>query len=331
MTQALNQTPDRELRQTPHMMGLRITRNDRIADGIHLFEFREPGGMALPEFSAGAHIAVRTPGGAIRKYSLCNDPAERDRYQVAVKRETSGSGASADMIDRIKPGDIVMVGEPVNVFALPSRAAHFLFIAGGIGITPIMSMIRQVHRAGKHCRLIYIAHSPELAPFRDDLSAPELRDFVTIHYDHGDPARGFDFGPYLKERHNREHLYCCGPRPLMETVRELTDHWSPAALHFEAFAPAARPPGGDHAFRVRLAKTGSTIDVPADKSILDVMRDAGLEVPSSCETGTCGTCRVKVLAGEIDHRDLVLSRAEKANTMMICVSRAKGDEITLDR
>lgn len=313
------------------LMPLRVTRNEPIADGIHLFEFQEPGGQTLPEFSAGAHIAIRTPSGTIRKYSLCNDPAERHRYQVAVKRESSGSGASGEMIDRTRVGDTVMVGEPANVFALPPRAEHFLFIAGGIGITPIMSMIRQVHRAGKHFRLIYIAHSPELAPFREDLSAPELRGSVTIHYDHGDPARSFDFGPSLKERQNREHLYCCGPRPLMETVRELADHWSPAALHFEAFAPAAKPPGGEHAFRIKLARSGKTLDVPADKSVLDVLREAGLEVPSSCETGTCGTCRVKVLAGEIDHRDLVLSRAEKANTMMICVSRAKGDELTLDR
>lgn len=313
------------------MMPLRVTRNVPIANDVHLFEFQEPDGQALPEFSAGAHIAVRVPNGAIRKYSLCNDPAERNRYQVAVKRETSGSGASGEMIDRVKAGDTVMVGEPVNVFALPTRAQDFLFVAGGIGITPIMSMIRQIQRVGKRFRLIYVAHSPELAPFRDDLSAPELRDFVTIHYDHGDPTRTFDFSPYLKERQNREHLYCCGPRPLMETVREMTDHWSPTAVHFEAFAPAAKPKGGDHAFRVKLTKTGKTLEVPADKSILEVLREAGLDVPSSCETGTCGTCRVKVIAGDVDHRDLVLSHAEKANTIMICVSRAKDDEITLDR
>ncbi|RDV05661.1 oxidoreductase [Undibacter mobilis] len=313
------------------MMPLRVTRNEPIADGIHLFEFREPGGLALPEFSAGAHIAVRVPGGAIRKYSLCNDPTERDRYQVAVKRDTKGSGASGDLIDKVKAGDTIMIGEPVNDFALPPRAQDFLFIAGGIGITPIMAMIRQVRRDGKRFRLVYIAHSPGTAAFREELSAPELRDAVTIHYDHGDPAHLFDLKPFLKERLNREHLYCCGPRSLMEAVREMTDHWSPAAVHFEAFTPAARPTGGDRAFRVKLAKTGTTLDVPADKSILEVLRANGLDVPSSCETGTCGTCRAKVLAGEVDHRDLVLSHAEKADTMMICVSRAKGDEITLDR
>ncbi len=313
------------------MITLRVTRNEPIADGIHLFEFRAPDGLALPEFSGGAHVAVRVPTGAIRKYSLCNDPAERDRYQVAVKRERSGSGASGDLIDGAKVGDTIMVGAPVNDFALPQRAQDFLFIAGGIGVTPIMSMIRQVRGAGKRFRLVYVAQEPQTTPFLDDLAAPDLRDFVTIHYDGGDPANLPDLQPFLKERQNREHLYCCGPRPLLEAVREMTDHWSPAAVHFEAFSPAAKPIGGDRAFRVRLAKTGKTLDVPADKSILDVMRENGLDVPSSCETGTCGTCRVKYLAGEADHRDLVLSRAEKTHTIMICVSRAKGDEITLDR
>jgi len=313
------------------MMPLRVTRNDPIASGIHLFEFREPGGLTLPAFSGGAHIAVRVPSGEVRQYSLCNDPAERDRYQIAVKRESSGSGASGGLIDGVKAGDIVMVGTPVNSFALPQRAQDFLFIAGGIGITPIMSMIRQVRGAGKRFRLVYIAQTPETAPFLNDLAAPDLRDYVTIHFDGGDPANLPDLLPFLKERQNREHLYCCGPRPLLEAVHEMTDHWSAAAVHFEAFSPPPKREGGDRAFRVRLAKTGKTLDVPPDESILDVMRDNGIDVPSSCETGTCGTCRVKYLVGEADHRDLVLSHAEKADTIMICVSRAKDDEITLDR
>ena len=327
MSQDLSQDVSPEAR----MMPLRVTRNDPIAEGIHLFEFREPGGFALPAFSGGAHIAVRVPSGEVRKYSLCNDPAERDRYQVAVKRESSGSGASGDLIDRVKAGDIILVGEPVNGFALPARAQDFLFIAGGIGITPIMSMIRQVRGAGKRFRLIYVSHAPETTAFRDELAAPDLKDFVTIYYDDGDPARLTDLRSVLKERQNREHLYCCGPRPLMEAVREMTDHWSPTAVHFEAFAPPAKRNGGDHAFRIKLARTGKTLDVPAGKSILEVLRENGYETPSSCETGTCGTCRVKYLAGEADHRDLVLSHAEKTDTIMICVSRAKGDEITLDR
>jgi phthalate 4,5-dioxygenase reductase subunit len=313
------------------MMTLRVTRNEAIADGINLFEFRQPDGAALPEFSAGAHIAIRVPSGAIRKYSLCNDPAERGHYQIAVKREASGRGGSIDLIDNVKAGDTVMVSEPVNDFALPPRATDFLFIAGGIGITPILAMIRQVQAAGKRFRLYYCSRSPETTAFKEELGAPGIREFVTIHYDNGDPSCALDLKPILKERQNREHLYCCGPRPLMEAVRAMTDHWSPTAVHFEAFSDAETHKAGDRPFRVKLAKTGKTVDVPADKTILEVLRETGLEVPSSCETGTCGTCRTRYSNGEADHRDLVLAEHEKADTIMICVSRAKSDEITLDR
>ena len=313
------------------MMTLRVTRNEAIADGINLFEFRQPDGAALPEFSAGAHIAIRVPSGAIRKYSLCNDPAERGHYQIAVKREASGRGGSIDLIDNVKAGDTVMVSEPVNDFALPPRATDFLFIAGGIGITPILAMIRQVQAAGKRFRLYYCSRSPETTAFKEELGAPGIREFVTIHYDNGDPSCSLDLKPILKERQNREHLYCCGPRPLMEAVRAMTDHWSPNAVHFEAFSDAETHKAGDRPFRVKLAKTGKTVDVPADKTILEVLRETGLEVPSSCETGTCGTCRTRYSNGEADHRDLVLAEHEKADTIMICVSRAKSDEITLDR
>lgn len=315
----------------PEMMRLRVTRNDRIADGIHLLEFRDTDGKPLPVFSAGAHITIRVPNGALRKYSLCNDPAERDRYAVAVKREINGRGGSANLIDGVKAGDELMVAAPINDFELPQRAQDFLFIAGGIGITPIMAMIRQVRAEGKRFRLFYCSRSAETTAFLDELSAPALKDNVTIHYDHGDPSCMLDLKPILAERKNREHLYCCGPRPLMEAVRLMTDHWSSAAVHFEAFSDAETHKATDKPFKVRLARTGAVLDVPTTKTILEVLRDHGLEVPSSCETGTCGTCRTKMLAGEADHRDLVLAEHEKADTIMICVSRARSDEITIDR
>jgi len=170
-----------------------------------------------------------------------------------------------------------------------------------------------------------------MTAFREALSAPELKDSVTIHYDQGDPARSFDLKPVLKERQNREHLYCCGPRPLMEAVRAMTDHWSSTAVHFEAFSEAETHKVSDKPFKVKLAHSGKVLDVPVTKTILEVLRENGLEVPSSCETGTCGTCRTKMLAGVADHRDLVLAEHEKADTIMICVSRAKTDEITIDR
>jgi len=315
----------------PQMMPLRVTRNDKIADGIHMLEFRAAGGEPLPEFSAGAHIAIRAPNGLLRKYSLCNNPAERDRYLVAIKREAKGRGGSANLIDHVQAGDELMVAPPVNDFGLPPRAQDFLFIAGGIGITPIMAMIRQLRSEGKRFRLFYCARSPETTAFLDELSAPEFKDQVTIHYDGGDPSRSLDLQPILQERKNREHLYCCGPRPLMEAVRHMTDHWSSAAVHFEAFSDAETHKPTDKPFKVKLARSGAVIEVPATKTILEALREHGLEVPSSCETGTCGTCRTKLIAGKADHRDLVLHDHERAATIMICVSRALSDEITIDR
>ena len=317
--------------ELPKMMPLRVTRNDKIADGIHLLEFRDTGGKPLPEFSAGAHITIRTPNGTMRKYSLCNDPAERGRYAVAIKREVNGRGGSINLIDGVKAGDELMVAPPVNDFELPQRATDFLFIAGGIGVTPFMAMIREAKAAGKRFRLFYCSRSPETTAFIDELSAPEFKDSVVIHYDYGDSSRSLDLKPILAERKNREHLYCCGPRPLMEAVRTLTDHWSSAAVHFEAFSDAETHKATDKAFKVKLAKSGDVLDVPVTKTVLEAMREHGLEVPSSCETGTCGTCRTKLLSGEADHRDLCLAEHEKADNIMICVSRAKSDEITIDR
>ena len=315
----------------PPTMLLRVTRNDAVADGIHLIEFREAGGTPLPEFSAGAHIGVRVPNGLLRKYSLCNDPAERHRYQIAVKREDNGRGGSRSLIDDVKAGDELTVTAPVNDFGLPPRAQDFLFIAGGIGITPMMAMIKQVVAEGKRFRLFYCSRSPQTTAFREELGAPKFRDAVTIHYDQGDPSRSLNLRPILAERKNREHLYCCGPRPLMEAVRAMTDHWSPTAVHFEAFSEAETHKADDKSFKIKLARSGAVLDVPTTKTILEVLREHGLEVPSSCETGTCGTCRTKMLAGEADHRDLVLADHERKDNIMICVSRARGEEIIIDR
>jgi phthalate 4,5-dioxygenase reductase component len=316
---------------SPQTMRLRVARNDAIADGIHLLEFRDADGQPLPPFSAGAHIAIRVPNGLLRKYSLCNDPVERDRYQVAVKREVNGRGGSCSLIDNVEAGDELMVISPVNDFGLPPRGQDFLFIAGGIGVTPIMAMIRQVMAEGKRFRLFYCTRSPETTAFREELSASQFKGMVTIHYDQGDVSRSLDLRPILAERKNREHLYCCGPRPLMEAVRALTDHWSPTAVHFEAFSEAETHKPDDKPFKVRLARSGAVLDISTSTTILEALREHGLEVPSSCETGTCGTCRTKLLAGEADHRDLVLAEHERKDTIMICVSRTRGDEITIDR
>src|SRR5262245_58827155 len=220
----------------PAMMPLAIARSEEAARGIRLFELRHPGGGELPPFTAGAHVTVRVPNGRLRKYSLCNDPDEGDRYVIAVLREAGGRGGSASLCDDVLPGDIVPVSPPRNDFALAKSPGGYLFIAGGIGITPIMAMIRFLKRTGAgRFMLHYCTRAPDVTAFRDELQAPRFRGQVKIHHDDGDPARFLDLWPLL-ERPQGRHVYCCGPRPMMQMVRDMTGHWPSSGVHFETFA-----------------------------------------------------------------------------------------------
>lgn len=311
---------------------MRVTRKEEIAREIWLFELRDPTGAELPAFTAGAHTALELPNGLIRKYSLCNDPAERDRYLVAVKRENEGRGGSIAFIDRVEPGDTISVAPPVNDFPLPARSNDFLFIAGGIGITPIMAMIHQLRaQDGKRFRLYYCTRSPDMTAFREELAAPAPGGKVTIHHDHGDPDKFLDLWPIVERRHNREHLYCCGPRTLMQAVRDMTWHWTPASVHFEAFSEPEKTKPDDRPFLLHLKRSGAEIEVPVGTTILEAMRAHGRDAPSSCESGTCGTCRTVLIEGEADHRDLVLAEHERGNQIMLCVSRALSARLVIDR
>lgn len=310
---------------------LRIARADEIAQGIYRFELRHPEGAGLPGFTAGSHLTVRSPNGSLRKYSLCNDPAERDRYVIAVKRDPAGRGGSVDLVDNTSPGDTVEVSAPHNAFELAEKAQAFILIAGGIGITPILAMARQLNGEGRRYKLYYLTRSPEATAFRDELQGAAFHGKVLIHYDQGNPERSFDLWPVL-EKPSPAHVYCCGPRPLLESVRDMTGHWSQAAIHFESFADAgAAALPGDKTFNVVLVKSRARVTVPPGMSILEAMRDAGHDAPSSCESGTCGTCRTRLVSGQADHRDLVLMEDEKADQIMICVSRALSPEIAIDR
>lgn len=312
-------------------MRLAVARAEAAARDIHLFELRDPAGAALPAFTAGAHVQVTSPSGLVRRYSLCNDPAEEDRYVIAVKRDPAGRGGSVDLVDRTRVGDTLEVTEPRNAFALEERAPGHLLIAGGIGITPILAMVRRLASLDARFRLVYCTRSPEDTAFRDALMAPGLKARVTIHHDGGDPARAFDLWPLL-EKPTKDHVYVCGPRPMLEAVRDMSGHWPPTAIHMESFidAGAAQRPE-DKAFMVVLARSGARIEVAPGVSILEAMRAAGHEAPSSCESGTCGTCRTRLVSGEPDHRDLVLMDDEKATQVMICVSRARSPELAIDR
>lgn len=312
-------------------MTLRVSRAEKVAADIHVLELRHPGGGELPEFTAGSHLTVRSPNGSLRKYSLCNDPAERNRYVIGIKRDPAGRGGSVDLVDNIGVDDHVEVSAPHNAFELAEKASAFILIAGGIGITPILSMARKLNSQRRRYKLYYLTRSPELTAFADELQGEAFAGKVVIHHDHGDPLMSFDLWPVL-EKPTNAHVYCCGPRALLEAVRDMTGHWSTSAIHFESFidaGAAARPE--DTPFTVVLAQSGARIEVPPGVSILEAMRDRGYDAPSSCESGTCGTCRTRLLAGEADHRDLVLMDDEKARQIMICVSRARSPEIVIDR
>jgi len=314
----------------PDLTPLTVARAEPIADGISLFELRRPDGGGLPAFTPGAHVAVRVPNGLIRKYSLCNDADERDRYCIAVKRETHANSGSTSLLERTRAGDILPVSAPRNTFELSRSPAGYTFIAGGIGITPILAMVRHLQNTGgPPFRLYYCTRSPAATAFRDELTAPPFKGKTVIHHDGGDPARSLDLWPILERP--KGHVFCCGPRPMMQAVRDFTGHWSPSAVHFEAFSEPARRQAEDRPFKVRLARSGDVVEVPIGTTILEALRDHGLAVPSSCESGTCGTCRTRLIAGEADHRDLVLAEYERADTIMVCVSRAKSEEITIDR
>jgi phthalate 4,5-dioxygenase reductase subunit len=314
------------------MRPLRVARAEAIARDIHLFEFRDPEGGELPAFTPGSHVTVRAPNGTLRKYSLCNDAAEADRYVIAVKRDAAGHGGSVSLVDGTRPGDLVAVSEPRNAFDLVSKAPAFIFVAGGIGITPIMSMVRSLASRGMgKFKLYYCTRSPEATAFRDELAADEFKGKVTLHHDHGDPAKALDLWPVF-EKPSNAHIYCCGPRPMLEAVRDMTGHWAASAVHFESFLDAAaQAKPEDRPFMVVLARSGDRVEVAPGVSILDAMRAKGHDAPSSCESGTCGTCRTRLLGGEADHRDFVLAEDERATQVMICVSRALSPEIVIDR
>lgn len=313
------------------MMSLEVLRKTATAQDIFLFELVRPDHSRLPPFTAGSHLLVLTPNGLSRRYSLCNAPSERGRYMIAVKRDAAGSGGSISMVDDVSVGDRLDVSPPLNYFPLATEATAYLLIAGGIGITPVISMMRELIAKNADFRLVYCTRSPETTAFLDELSAPELAGRVLLHHDHGDRERSLAIGPIVATRTGETHLYCCGPRPLMQAVRNLTQHWPHAAVHFEDFGTSAHPEqNGEKTFSVRLARSGVTVDVPAGISILAALRDRGITVPSSCESGTCGTCRTTLLSGTAEHRDFVLDDDEQGKEIMICVSRAQSAELVLD-
>lgn len=288
----------------------------------------------LPPFTAGAHIDLRLPVGP-RSYSLTNSPGERHRYVVAVGLSSLGSGGSSFVHRELERDMQLEISLPRNAFELDAQARSSILIAGGIGITPILCMYNELKRQGRPVKLLYCARSRTHAAFLQQLKGcPDVR----LHFDdeHGSPV---DLFGYMSSHANDAAFYCCGPAPMLAAYKEAAQRLEvPAArVHFEHFAASsdavrARIAQTRHAFKVVLSRSGVTLDINGSDSILDAVIAAGVDVDFSCREGNCGACETVVIDGEPEHRDAVLTEAERQSgkLIMICVSGCKGERIVLD-
>ena len=318
-------------------LNLRIRAITWEADGILGFELvPTTRNTLLPAFDAGAHIDLHLGNGLTRSYSLLNAPGERQRWCIAVNRDAASRGGSRFVHESMRPGQIVTVGLPRNNFPLAEDAAHSVFIAGGIGITPILGMIRRLTAIGRPWRLHYAARTRESAAFVPVLTA--LADeaggadaALDIRYDREPGARPLDLGAIVAGMPEHAHVYCCGPLGMLAAFETATAALPRERVHVEYFA-AKDAPATAGGFEVKLARDGRSVTVAPGQSILDALIAIGVEPPNSCREGVCGTCETRVLCGTPDHRDLVLSEAEKAagDRMMICCSGAKTPSLELD-
>jgi ferredoxin-NADP reductase len=310
---------------------LEVVARTEEAEGVVGVELALPSGGRLPAWTPGAHIDVTLlPEGLVRQYSLCGDPAERSAWQVAVLQEPDGRGGSAFVHDKLSPGTTVRVRGPRNHFPL-EPATRYLFIAGGIGITPIVPMLAAATAAGADWQLVYGGRTAASMAFVEQLRATHGEERVVLRPQ--DEHGLLDLDSLLGEPADGTLVYCCGPGPLLDAVEQRCASWPSGSLHTERFTPKEQgEPVLSGAFEVELAQSGTTLTVPPDRSILEVLEDAGIQVLSSCQEGTCGTCETVVLAGEVDHRDSLLTDEEMAanDTMFICVSRAACPRLVLD-
>ncbi|MBV1868609.1 MAG: PDR/VanB family oxidoreductase [Marinosulfonomonas sp.] len=303
-----------------------VSQRRALTDSITEFTLQLADGGPLPGFTPGAHVTVQTPSKAMRRYSLVNDGAAPNQYVLAIKREPKSRGGSQSMFDSAPEGVTLQVSDPENSFKLVP-APKYLLIAGGIGITPIQAMAHHLAAQGTPFQLVYCTMAAPETAYLEEMRA--LGSAVTIHHDNADPEQLYDFWDHF-EKPDASHVYCCGPAPMMEEIKALAGFWPEGRVHFEEFKPVEIVRADDVAFTVTLARSGKKIDVPADRSILEAMRDAGEKTVSSCESGVCGTCKCGLIEGDVDHRDSVLLDEERGTMIMTCVSRASSGDLVLD-
>jgi tetrachlorobenzoquinone reductase len=308
------------------MPDMRLTAILYGGDWTNLFELRPAFGGEVPAFTAGAHVDLMLPNGMVRQYSIASPETDRSRYLLGIKREQDGRGGSRYIHDALRVGELLRVSEPRNNFPLTDRASHSVFIAGGIGITPIRCLADRAERLGLSRELHYAVRRRDQALF-----LPELRD-AQLHIDAEHDGQPLDLAPIISAAPRDAHLYCCGPAAMLDAFTALTHDWPAGQVHLERFIHPEPPSLTGESFIVELARSSRRVEIPADHTILAALREAGIAVRSSCEQGLCGACRTGVVAGEPAHRDVLLSELERASgrEMMICCSRSHSPVLVLD-
>lgn len=326
----------------PNTLQVRVRAITPQGADINTYEIVDPAEQPLPAFEAGSHIDVHLPGDkpGIRQYSLCSDPDDTSHYIFTVQREADGRGGSKAMFQHVRVGSELTISSPRNKFPLRPEAHRHLLLAGGIGITPMMSMLYQLQRTNAEFMLHYCTRSPERTAFLARLRPLVASSRVAIHWDSGDPSKGLDIDAALRGYRDGTHLYYCGPPGFMRAVTAASLHWPSGTTHREYFTPSANDPGIaavtdptgplGAAFRIKIASTGQVFDVPGDKTILNILREQGIAVETQCELGVCGTCRTRYLEGEAEHRDFVLEAHEQKAELTVCCSRSTTSMLVLD-
>jgi len=316
------------------MLQVLVKRKSIVADGICSFELCLVNGECLPAFTAGAHVDVHLPSGIVRQYSLCNPPQERHRYLIGVLRDPSSRGGSQALHDAVQEGHTLQISEPRNLFALAGNGTRHLLIAGGIGITPMLAMAHELDRQGADFELHYCFRSADRAAFLDDLSKAVFTERVVLHDDSSVVPSTLDAHALLQGPEPGRHLYVCGPGGFMDYILgcAATAGWPQAQVHREFFAATPIDHDADQAFEVQLARSGKVFHIPADRSVFEVLDEAGIEIETSCEQGICGSCITRVVQGIPDHRDQFMTDSEHANNDQFtpCCSRAKTPCLVLD-
>ncbi|CAM3777459.1 PDR/VanB family oxidoreductase [Polaromonas hydrogenivorans] len=315
-------------------ISVRVARKQREAVDICTFELVAEEGGPLPAFSAGSHVDVQLPGGLTRQYSLCNDPTESHRYLIGVLRDPASRGGSRAMHDQVAEGQVLQISAPNNHFPLAHDAQRHLLLAGGIGVTPILCMAERLANTGADFEMHYCTRSPERTAFHQRIAGSGFAPKVHFHFDDGAAGQKLDIAALLAAPASGVHLYVCGPKGFMDAVLNTAraQGWPEAQLHYEFFAGTVEKSDSDASFEVQLASSGRIVMVPSDKTVVQALADAGVDVQVSCEQGVCGTCLTRVIEGIPDHKDMYLTPEEQAanDQFTPCCSRAKTPRLVLD-